>query len=456
MEPTKNDLSASFVDLLMDAVFAVDVNAGVVFASASCERIFGYTPQEMLGKSMFDMMLPEDRERTRLSIANVMAGIPQYHFENRYLRKDGEIVHIMWSARWSSADQLRIGVARDVTDRKRAEVKQSVLYTIAQAAFDTEDLPTLFRNIHGIVGTLVSAENFSVMLVDDTSGETSFAYHVDALEPAAKAPDSVTCALCMHTRQSGQPLLLGPDDGQPEVLASEFNAPPIPFCWLSVPLRSHKGVIGVLALKRHLGNVRFSAKDQELLQFACTQIATVIERQQLQGRLRYFADHDPLTALLNRRAFLDALRSALTLAIHESKSVSVFYIDLDGFKQVNDTLGHDVGDRLLQQVASRLTRYVGTSDTVARIGGDEFVVLLHAGLPDSSSDIGEQLQALLNEPFEVDGQSIQIGASVGVASYPEHGTTEEDLLKYADRAMYEAKRSYAIHSQRTSEYLGPA
>src|SRR3546814_13457891 len=111
---------ASLVYLFRDAVFAVDSDAYVVFASAACERIFGYTPQEMIGKNMFDMMLPEDHERTRQSVIDVMSGDPQLHFENRYIRKDGKIVHIMWAARWSPADQLRIGVARDITERQRA------------------------------------------------------------------------------------------------------------------------------------------------------------------------------------------------------------------------------------------------------------------------------------------------------------------------------------------------
>jgi len=426
---------------MMDAVFAVDEHAGVVYASASCERIFGYSPEEMLGKSMFDMMVPEDRERTRLSIVDIMAGLPQFHFENRYVRKDGEIVHIMWTARWSPADQLRIGVARDVTHLKQAEAKQSVLYAIAEAAFDAEDLPTLFRNIHDIVGTLFSAPNFSVMLVDELSGQASFPYHVDVLEPAATSPNAAVHALCMQTRQSGQPLLLGPDDDQRHAAKSGIGDHAMPYGWLSVPLKSHRGVMGVLALTRYPGEQRFSEKDQELLQFASRQIATVIERHQLQRRLRYFADHDPLTELLNRRAFLDALRASLALARLGHECFAVFYIDLNGFKEVNDTLGHEMGDSLLQQVASRLRHCVGSPDTVARIGGDEFVVLLHAPEQNRLAGFKREVQALLTETFEVNGQSISIGASVGVALYPEDGENEAELLRHADRAMYDAKRS---------------
>src|SRR5450830_346062 len=135
----------SFIDLLMDAVFAVDVDAKVTFASSACERIFGYTPQEMVGRNMFDMMHPEDQKRTRESIVDLMAGNPQLHFENRYIRKDGQVIHVMWSARWSEADRLRIGVARDITERKRAESMQAMLYAISEAAYAAEDLRTLFQ-----------------------------------------------------------------------------------------------------------------------------------------------------------------------------------------------------------------------------------------------------------------------------------------------------------------------
>jgi len=152
--------SASFIDLLMDAVFAVDVDGCIVFASASCERIFGYTPQEMVGKTMFDMVVAEDRERTRQSARDVTLGQPQLHFENRYIRKDGQIVHIMWSARWSQTEQLRIGVARDITELKQAEAKQAMLYLISEAAYAAEDLIALFQRIHQIVGTLLPADNF--------------------------------------------------------------------------------------------------------------------------------------------------------------------------------------------------------------------------------------------------------------------------------------------------------
>lgn len=111
-------LKSDYGDLVLDAICAVDSQGRCVSVTGACERIFGYTPEEMAGKQMLDLVHPEDRERTLQSIDRVMAGYLQRYFENRYIRKDGQVVYISWSATWSEDHQLRIGVARDITQRK--------------------------------------------------------------------------------------------------------------------------------------------------------------------------------------------------------------------------------------------------------------------------------------------------------------------------------------------------
>jgi diguanylate cyclase (GGDEF)-like protein/PAS domain S-box-containing protein len=423
----------------MDAVFAVDADAYVVFASAACERIFGYTPQEMIGKNMFDMMLPEDRELTRESIVDVMAGHPQLHFENRYVHKDGHILHIMWATRWSPAEQVRIGVARDITDYKRAESMQAVLYSISEAAHAAEDLLALIQRIHQIIGTLLSAKNFSVGLYDENTGQLSFPYYVDQYEPMPEASRLDVESHWAEIIRSGEALLWQPDTATAAAQVAD-SARPTPLCWLGVPLRSQKGTIGALMIKSYPGGVHYSEKDQELLQFVSTQIATVIERQQMQARLRHMAQYDQLTGLPNRGLLYDRLKTALAVARRERERLSVLYIDLDKFKQINDNFGHSVGDLLLQEVARRLKHCLRESDTVARIGGDEFVVLLQRlRLPEHAAKVAEKIRGALNAAFTIDGHSFDIMPSIGIAHYPEHGEVEQDLLKYADRSMYRAK-----------------
>lgn len=118
MEKEVSTLKSDYGDLMLDAICAVDSQGKCVSVSGACERIFGYRPEEMVGKYMLDLVHPEDRERTLQSIDRVMGGYLQRYFENRYIRKDGRVVYISWSATWSEEHQLRIGVARDVTQRK--------------------------------------------------------------------------------------------------------------------------------------------------------------------------------------------------------------------------------------------------------------------------------------------------------------------------------------------------
>ncbi|MCE9887492.1 diguanylate cyclase [Kluyvera intermedia] len=440
MESNSHAPLSSFIDLMLDAVFAVDAHANIVFASASCERIFGYTPKEMIGKNMFDMMLPEDREITRNSVVAVMSGNLQFHFENRYVHKQGHIVNIMWSARWSEADQLRIGVARDVTERKRSESLQSALYSISEAAHTAEDLLKLFQRIHEIVGTLLPADNFSVTLYDDETAQLSFPYHVDEF---LETPDPFTLipgTLYAEVIHTGQPLLLTPETTVARLEELHISFGMNPLCWLGVPLKSHKGTIGVLMVKSYPGGVCYNERDQELLQFVSTQIATVIERQQMQARLQHMAQYDQLTDLPNRSLLHDRLKSALSTARREHGQLSLLYIDLDKFKQVNDTLGHGIGDLLLQETASRLKSCVRESDTVARVGGDEFVILIQGTLlPQFAALVAEKIADAFNAPFILDGHRLTITPSIGIALYPQHGSDERQLVEYADKAMYLAK-----------------
>ncbi len=154
------------------------------------------------------------------------------------------------------------------------------------------------------------------------------------------------------------------------------------------------------------------------------------------------AYHDSLTGLPNRLYLTDYLPRILSRADQDGKQVAVLFIDLDGFKQVNDTLGHRHGDALLVQVGQRMKKVLSSRDVAARLGGDEFVCLLFApaGTPEVEHICAELLKAL-NEPFLLSGQKAHIGCSIGVALYPDHGREGETLLDMADQAMYRVKRS---------------
>jgi len=445
MESRNSAPLASYIDLLLDAVCAVDKQGRFVFVSAACEQVFGYTPDELIGKAMIDLVHPADRQRTLDAAREIMGGEPKLNFENRYLRKDGRVVHILWSARWSEVDQLRIAVARDITGRKQAESRQAALYAISEAAHAAEDLLALFKRIHLLIGEWLPAMNFSVALYDEHCSQLNFPYHVDDLEPQPEQPGTVTGRLCAEVIRSGQPILLTPDqDNAPEGFEALVAGQESP-CWLGVPLNSQNGTIGALIVKSVAGGERYTEQDKELLQFVCAQVATAIERKQLHARLERMAQYDALTQLPNRALLRDRLKSSLTLAQLDGGRMALLYVDLDRFKEVNDNHGHAVGDMLLQAVANRLKGCVRETDTVARIGGDEFVVLLHSiHAADDADIVAAKIRQVLAQPLRLDGHSLTIRTSIGVALYPEHGTEEKQLFRHADEAMYTAKRQHHL------------
>lgn len=433
---------SSFVDLLLDAICVVDAKGHFVFASAACERIFGYTPAEMLGKVAFDLVHPEDRAKTLQAAEEVMSGQLQTTFENRYVHKDGHVVHIMWSARWSEADQLRVAVARDITVRKHAESMQAALYSISEAAHAAEDLLALFENVHRIIGQLLPARNLFVALYDEATDQLSFPYHVDEFDPAPAPRSLDSNTLSAEVIRSGKMLLLTPETLPTRPETQHVDVSQHSRYWLGVPLHSHTGTIGALVVQIYSGKARYSLEDQELLQFVSTQVADAIERKQMHTRLQFLAQHDPLTHLPNRQLLADRLRTALARAHREQGRLAVLYLDLDKFKEVNDIFGHTTGDLLLQVVAQRLKYCVRDADTVARVGGDEFVVLLYnIELPEHAWSVAEKIRSALNQPFDLLGYSQSVLPSIGVALYPEHGQGEQQLLKNADAAMYQAKKN---------------
>ena len=176
----------------------------------------------------------------------------------------------------------------------------------------------------------------------------------------------------------------------------------------------------------------------------CLGLVTTCEditgRKEAENKIHRLAYYDPLTGLPNRSMFLDRLHQALALAHREKRNVCLVFIDLDNFKDVNDTHGHVLGDKLLREVALRLAGTMRESDTLARLGGDEFVVILTSVTTQESTAIAAQrILSVFTLPFSIDGEKIYSSASIGVALYPEDGRDTESLLKCADTAMYCAK-----------------
>jgi diguanylate cyclase (GGDEF)-like protein/PAS domain S-box-containing protein len=172
-------------------------------------------------------------------------------------------------------------------------------------------------------------------------------------------------------------------------------------------------------------------------------LSDITDRKAIEEKIHIMAQHDPLTSLPNRTLFFDRLERALALARRERRSLAVMFVDLNDFKPVNDTYGHGAGDLLLQSVARRIESALRASDTVARIGGDEFVVLLpNLEHPMDVEEVALKIGNVLSEPFNLDGQIVAISASIGTAVFPGHGDDAATLCRYADTMMYKDKARF--------------
>lgn len=260
-------------------------------------------------------------------------------------------------------------------------------------------------------------------------------------------------------------------DGTPFVRSTEEQ-----LRWLALAISGLMAVLYLaqLLVVRHAGKVldsqalQLEAANRELdsrveertraLSDANRQLEEEItERRKAEERLDRLAHHDPLTGLSNRLMFIERLRASLTLAARHERRLAVLFVDLDRFKDVNDTLGHTTGDQLLVVVAERLAACVRASDTLARLGGDEFVCILEeiegAG---AVSVVAEKLLAAFREPYRINGNDLHLSASIGISVSPSDGSDVETLVRNADIAMYQAKASGRNRSQFYSQEMSQA
>ena len=265
------------MDLLLDAVCIVDATGHYLYVNAAFERIFGYAPDEVVGRQMLHLVHPDDRAQTIRAVAEIMSGQEKTRLENRYIRKDGEIVHIMWSARWSQEHQARIAVARDISAQRRAEATQAAVYEISEVAQAADNLGAVYRTIHKVLGGLLPARNCAIALYDETGGTLTFPYFVDERGPPPAARRLDDSALAGEVVRSGRSLLLGPARLQGTV-ADDEEVRGARY-WLGVPLKGQAGSIGALAVKSYAEETRYNARDVLLLHYVATQVSNAIERR---------------------------------------------------------------------------------------------------------------------------------------------------------------------------------
>lgn len=211
-------------------------------------------------------------------------------------------------------------------------------------------------------------------------------------------------------------------------------------CTITVPLIQANTVWGVLAIGKDAAQRNYTEVEISLLELLATQLSSAVMRQNLLDKISFQAFHDSLTKLPNRLKFESTLNQLVSVGKADQKIFALMFLDLDGFKAVNDNQGHNIGDELLKSVSKRLAGCLHEHDLLARMGGDEFAVLLRGVKSrENANAIALRLSNAISRKFIVDKYNLKIGVSIGVSFFPDNGVTSDDLLRNADFAMYEAK-----------------
>ena len=364
---------------------------------------------------------------------------------NAQLRTDPDgaplVVHISaFAASQRATYERELLRARRTAEESEARVR--VLHRSIAELTEAADVSEVVQSLLRVVPPSVRASGMTVWLLDETTdvlvevGRTGLPHAVAPDQIPVTAPLPAAAAYCCR-----QPIAVESPEAAGDdfpLLADALLAARVESV-LAVPLESQGRLLGVYQLAWRRGRV-ISADELDLHATLGRQTGDALERARLRSELQHHALHDQLTGLANRTLLTDRLEQALARAERSGTPLTVMFCDLDGFKAVNDGLGHRAGDLLLIEVASRLRRAVRPADTVARLGGDEFAVLCEGADTPEAERIARAIAGSVRRPVEVEGDEASVSVSVGVVVHAGgEPTTAAAMLRDADTAMYEAK-----------------
>ncbi|MGL4722474.1 MAG: EAL domain-containing protein [Desulfovibrionaceae bacterium] len=346
-------------------------------------------------------------------------------------------IHARAAVDYSSENTINaiVGSLSDITERKETENITRIIFLISSAVNITREPKELFRAIHTILKRYVGYSNLLVSLWNSENNNIEYPYLEDDQDDTEQNPllyeDQEIPVYINNVLQSGKQILF--------IEESSHNAK----TWLSTPLRVRNTIVGTITTYRTLSesNGTYSKRDKELMIAIGEQVAIAIERYNNEKQLTTMALHDPLTGLPNRVLMNDRIEHAIRRVQRNAEyRFAVFMLDLDRFKLINDTHGHNTGDLLLIEVSKRMLALLRAQDTVARLGGDEFAIILeNLHSTHEALAVAKRILKAIEQPIFIDGKELRTATTIGIVLDASTYDSAQSLMRDADIAMYDAK-----------------
>lgn len=450
----KEQLWSFALDASGHGVWDWKINSGDVSFSKNWRSMLGYEDYEISNtfSDFTERLHPEDKDNVLGTLHQYLnSEISAYEVEFRMACKNGSWMWIESKGIVTERDEKNnpirmVGTHIDINQKKRAEIGDAWRNYVLQLLLSNSDLnEILFEVVRGVEKEATGSV-CSIMLLDDKKMVLKNAvapnlpeFYKAKIDNLVVGPDVGCCGAAVFNNKIiiAENLLTHPNWKKFKGLIQQVG---LKSCWSS-PIKNSSGIVlGSLAIY-HKSQSKPSKHDLKLLEQSAQFTGLAIERKRASETISHQANYDALTNLPNRRMFMDYLSLEMRKNNRKSKSIVLMFLDLDHFKEVNDTLGHHIGDELLREVSKRITKTVRDTDFIARLGGDEFtIVISDVESLNQIKTTADKVVHALAEPFYIQNELIYISGSVGITVYPEDASSLNMLLVNADQAMYEAKK----------------
>jgi diguanylate cyclase (GGDEF)-like protein/PAS domain S-box-containing protein len=462
-----------------DSIQVVDGKGKYLYVNRKWREMLGFTEEEIKRLLFTDILKKELIPHCMENFGRIVRGESIENLETIYVSKDGRELYLEGNMSPSFKDGNFVscrGIFRDITERKKAEEAlkaseaelhdnyfiQSAINMILRESLENKPFEEFLQKaLHMILAVpWIAFESIgSISVVEDDADVLVMKAQSNIPERVKKICKRIPLGkcLCGKAAETQKPQFADHVDERHEICYEGL----LPHGHYSVPILYGRRTLGVLNIYLKEGHIR-DKREEELLSSVADTLAGIIMRKKAEERIEYLAYYDALTGLPNRNLFIDRLKQGIARAEPTSKIAAVMITDIDRFKSINDAYGPEVGDRVLHEVAERLTTAVRRGDTVARLGNDEFgIALVDVADTDDVIQVLEKMMKYISYPLRVNNEEITLTFSTGISIYPYDNKTPQDLLKSAGLALEiakkEGRKTYQFYTEdlnvKASEFL---